>query len=78
VISPQGCVVAGRRRARFKAAGLKSAGSIRLFTYGARRVTCRPPWHCGDVNVVKSPASIAGVGTKAMFDAGRWRTGVPW
>ena len=78
MISPHGSVVLGSRLARFNAAGLKSAGSIRLFTYGARRATCRPPLHCGDVKVVKSPASIAGVGTKAMFDAGRWRIGVPW
>ena len=46
MIWPHGSVVLGRRLARFIAAGLKSAGLIRLFTYGARKVTCRPPLHC--------------------------------
>ena len=76
MIWPHGSVVLGSRLARFTAAGLKSAGLIWLFTYGARKATCRPPLHAGDVNAVKSPASIAGVGTHAMFDGGLLRIGV--
>ena len=60
-------MVVGSRSARFSAAGLKSAGSIRLLTNGARSVICRPPLHAGEANAVKSPASIAAVGTYAML-----------
>ena len=67
----------GTRAARLTAAGLNSAGLTRLFTKGARNATCRPA-HAGDVNCVKSPASIAGVGTHAIFAAGADRTRVPW
>jgi hypothetical protein len=48
-----------------------------LFTNGARRVTCRPTLHAGDAMAVKSPASIAAVGTYAVNDAGVCRTRVP-
>jgi len=34
-----------------------------LSTNGARSGTCLPPLHAAEANVVKSPASIAGVGT---------------
>ena len=53
----------GSRFARLTAAGLKSAGLIVLFTNGARSAICRPALHAGDANAVKSPASIAAVGT---------------
>ena len=66
---------AGRRpsadtETSFTAAGLKSAGLTWLFTNGARRLTGVPPLHAADANVVKSPRSIASVGTKAMLLAG--------
>ncbi len=61
----------GSRLARFNAAGLKSAGLTWLFTNGALSGTCLPPLHAGEVNAVKSPASIAAVGTYSMFDDGR-------
>ena len=53
----------GSRLARLTAAGLKSAGSIRLFTNGGRSTICRPLLQAGEVKAVKSPASIAAVGT---------------
>jgi hypothetical protein len=62
LVSPQGLSVFGRRPVRFSAAGLKSAGSTRLFTNGARSVICRPLLHAGEANAVKSPVSIAAVG----------------
>ena len=63
MVSPHGSVVVGSRFARLSAAGLNSAGSIRLFTKGARSAICRPLLHAGEANAVKSPASIAAVGT---------------
>ena len=62
----------------FSAARLNCAGSMRLFTNPPRSVICRPPLQAGEATVVKSPASIAGVGTRAMLAAGCWRTVVPW
>jgi len=70
VVSPQGSVVVGRRFARFSAAGLKRDGSIRLPAKPAPRFTCRPALHAGEANAVKSPASIAAVGTCAIWSAG--------
>ena len=46
---------------------------MRLFTNGALNVICRPPLHAGEANAVKSPASIAAVGTNAMLSDGSWR-----
>ena len=45
---------------------LNSAGSMRLLTNGALSVICRPPLQAGEAKAVKSPASIAAVGTKEM------------
>ena len=42
----------------------------RLPTNGARSVTAAPPWQAAEANVVKSPASICAVGTRASSDAG--------
>ena len=79
VISPQGSAPAGGSLfARFTAAGLKSDGSIWLFTNGARNAIARPPLHAGEANAVKSPASIAGVGTRLVRSAGTCRRFVPW
>ena len=58
----------------FTAAGCSEAGLIRLLTNGARKGTCRPALHTGDVDAVKSPASIAGVGTKARTPASAERS----
>src|SRR5205809_878011 len=60
------------------AAGLNADGSIRLPAYGARSVIGRPLLQDGDANAVKSPASIAAVGTNAMLSVGVWWVTVPW
>src|ERR1041385_3088754 len=78
VVLPHGSAVDGSRRARFSAAGLKSAGLIVLFTNGARKAICRPLLQAGDVMALKSSAGIAAVGTHAMLSAGRTRVGVNW
>ena len=71
LISPHGSVVVARRFAMFSAAGLNVDGLTRLLTNGARSVTWRPPLQAGDAKSVKSPASIAAVGTNWMFSTGR-------
>ena len=48
---------------RFSAAGENSAGETVLLTNGARSAIVRPPLHAGEAIAVKSPASIAAVGT---------------
>ena len=68
---------AGSCCAMFIAAGLIQAGSMRLFTNGARSVTCWPLLHAGEVKAVKSPASMAAVGTLLRKSAGVVRTNVP-
>ena len=60
-----------------KAGLLNSAGSMRLLTNGALNVICRPPLQAGEANAVKSPASIAAVGTNCWRSDGSWRTVVP-
>ena len=64
----------GDNLAMFRACLLNSAGSIRLLTNGALKVICRPLLQVGEAKAVKSPASIAGVGTKACASAGSRRT----
>ena len=63
----------------FSAAGLKRAGSMRLPTNGAAQ-RCGAGRCCtaADAYGVKSPASIAAVGTKANRSAGVSRIRVPW
>jgi hypothetical protein len=78
VIWPHGSVVLGSFFRRLSAAGLNREGSMRLSANPPRSEICCPPLHAGEANVVKSPASMAGVGTHAMFAAGCWRTVVPW
>ena len=75
---PQGSFEAGKWLRTFSATLLNCAGSIRLLTNGARRVICRPPLQAGEANVVKSPASIAAVGTFVIVLAGSCRMVVPW
>ena len=60
------------------AAGLNSLGSIRLLANGAPSVTCRPALQAGEANAVKSPASMAAVGTNAGLSEGSCRVFVPW
>ena len=71
---------AGRKPevAIFIAAGLSSAGLIWLFTNGVRSITGRPPLHAGEAAAVKSPASMAAVGTKATLSGGTERRRVRW
>jgi len=63
VICPHESVVVGSREVNRRAIGSNNDVSIRLFTKGAFSVTCRPALHAGEAKAVKSPASIAGVGT---------------
>src|SRR6185295_539890 len=42
------------------------------------RLRCTPPLHVGDAKAVKSPASIAAVGTYARLSVGLTRVFVPW
>ena len=60
------------------AAGLKSAGSMRLLTNGARSVTGRPALHAAEATAVKSPAIIAAVGTNEIRSGSVRRVMVPW
>src|SRR5207248_6307590 len=53
-------------------------GLIVLLTNGARSVSGRPPLQAAEAKAVKSPASIAAVGTYAVVLAGVWRIVVPW
>ena len=70
-ISPQGFVALDGILLEIAiAALLMSAGSIRLFTNGARSAICLPALHSGAAYAVKSPASIASVGTQEMNEAG--------
>jgi hypothetical protein len=43
-----------------------------LLTNGALNATAVPPLHAADAKAVKSPRSIASVGTNAIFPAGVW------
>ena len=71
-------IVGGRDNFRMFSAGLlKSEGASWLFTKGALSVIERPALHWGDVMVLKSPASMAAVGTKAMRVGGSERVIVP-
>ena len=65
-----GSSATGSLSATLTAGWLKSAGLMRLSTKGARSATCRPALHAGAASAVKSPASIAAVGTKPTNDAG--------
>src|SRR5688572_9613332 len=77
VIRPHSFSAAGSLAARARAAGLKSAGLIWLFANGGLRVICRPLLHAGDAIVLKSPASMAGVGTNRSVSPASDRTRVP-
>ena len=49
----------------FSAVGSNCDGLTWLFTNGARSAICRPLLHAGEASAVKSPLSIAAVGTNA-------------
>src|SRR5438874_5966218 len=78
MIFPQGSDVFGNSFAKATAGLLNRAGSTRLLTNGALKVICRTTLQAGEVKAVKSPASIAGVGTNAMRSDGSWRGFVRW
>src|SRR5437762_12405713 len=78
VTRPHESVALGSRFTRFNAAGENTKGSIRLLVNGALNVIWRPALHAGVVMAVQSPASIAGVGTKAMPSTGAERNVVDW
>jgi len=75
---PHGSVVAGSILAIFTAAGLSSAGLMRLPTNGGDSVTAPRALQAADAICVKSPASIAAVGMNVMMSAGVCVARVPW
>ncbi len=77
---PQGSVVVDSLEVMLSAALLNSAGLIRLPTnpWDAGRVRCTPALHAGEAKAVKSPASIAAVGTNALLSVGFTVVFVPW
>jgi hypothetical protein len=68
--------VVGIRLLIFSATGSNREGEILLFVKpcDAAKVICRPALHAGEVTVVKSPASIAGVGIYASDVGGSERS----
>jgi len=75
---PQGSVVFGSRFASFTDAGEKSAGLILLPANPPLRLIAPTVLHAADAMAVKSPFSIAAVGTNWNEDAGVRRTLVRW
>ena len=73
-------MVVGSRRAMFTAAGLSSAGLIRLLTNPRAAGSVRLPCvrHCAEATVEKSPLSIAAVGMNVMMSASVCEARVPW
>ena len=70
-VFPQSSFAAGSSFAIVIAARLKDDTGATLFTNGAGSVTARP-WHAADANLLKSPLTMAGVGTIAFVaDADR-------
>src|ERR1051326_9449281 len=63
----------GSLAVKFRATRLNIAGLILLFMNGVFKETGLPPLQAGDVNAVKSPASIAAVGIVATCSDGSWR-----
>ena len=59
------------------AAGLNWAGLMRLPTKGPPSVIAPRALHAADATCVKSPASIAAVGTNVMLSAGVWVARLP-
>src|SRR5262245_26540455 len=78
MILPHGSSDFGSSFAKFTAALLYDAGSMRLLTNGARNAICRPTLQAGEVKAVQSPVKIAAVGTNARFSGGSCRMVVPW
>ena len=75
---PHGSVVAGRSRAMRTAAALSCDGSIRLPTKGVGRLSAPCVLQAAEAICVKSPASIAAVGTNRTSSDGRSSVRVPW
>ena len=76
---PHGSVETGTCFRKFSATGLKRDGSIRLFDEAAGQGDADvPPLHAGDAIAVKSPASIAAVGTKLIVVGGLLFSIRPW
>src|SRR5687767_8669546 len=76
--SPQPLVGVGRNFAIAFEIGLTTDGSTLLFTNGARSAIWRPALQAGDARSVKSPFSMAAVGTHAMLSAVACSASVPW
>src|SRR5262245_31045289 len=78
--SPHGSDVVGNSLffTSARAAGENKEGSTLLFMNGGRSVTAPRVLQAADETVVKSPASIAGVGMKARLSDGVDRRVVPW
>ena len=67
----------GNTFAMLTAAGLNCAGSMRLSTNGARSLIAPAALHLAEATCVKSPASMAAVGTNVTVSAGVWVARVP-
>src|SRR5688572_13085510 len=67
----------GRKEEIFSAAGLSADDAMRLLTKPPRITTGLRP-HVRELNVEKSPASIAAVGTNASKSEGVLRNWEPW
>ena len=68
----------GRYDTRFSAAGLKQRGIDPVVDERRPQLNGVPPLHAAEAYAVKSPRSMAAVGTNAMLPAGVWWTLVPW
>jgi hypothetical protein len=77
VIFPQSSCAFGSLAAMAAEGLLNNVGLTWLFTNGAPRLTCLPALQAGDANVLKSPASIAAVGTYLIVVPGSERVLVP-
>lgn len=75
---PQGLSDLGSRPASFTDAGEKSVGLTMLFTNGALSWIAPPVLHAADAMAVKSPFSIAWVGTNWNEEVGVRRMRVRW
>src|SRR2546426_11583487 len=75
---PHGSDDTGTCFRRFNDTGLRRDGSMRLPTKPPVRLRCVPPLHAGEANAVKSPSSIACVGTKLIDVGGLLFSSRPW
>src|SRR5690349_2314100 len=75
---PQGSEEIGTCLRKFSDTGLRCDGSMRLPTKPPVRLRCVPPLHAGEAIAVKSPFSIACVGTKLIDVGGLLFSIRPW